>query len=82
MLLQARSHFCLQLPWVNSSRDIEQKHHLSLVFVERGTLKPALVGDEQRLHHAKDRFRILSVVESDSDPAARVRIKPVTKAPN
>ena len=78
MLLQARSHFCLQLPWVNSARDIKQKHHLSLVFIERGTLKPALVGHEQRLHRAKDRLWIFSVVESNSYPAARVRIKPVT----
>src|SRR5438445_5334550 len=81
VLLQARSHFCLQLPWVNSARDIEQKHHLSLVFIERGTLKPTLVGHEQRLHRAKHWFRILSVVESNPDPAARVRIKPVDEYP-
>src|SRR6266700_1777441 len=81
VLLQARSHFCLQLPWVNSARDIEQKHHLSLVFIERGTLQPTLVGHEQRLHRAKHWLRILSVVESNSDPAARVRIKPVDEYP-
>src|SRR5207247_9427447 len=81
VLPQARSHFCLQLPWIDSGRDIEQEHHLSLVLVERGTLKPALVGDEQRLHRAKDRLRVFSVVESDPDPAARVRIKPVDEYP-
>src|SRR5947208_16831857 len=81
VLLQARSHFCLQLPWVNSARDIEQKHHLSLVFIERGTLQPTLVRHEQRLHRAKHWLRILSVVESNSDPAARVRIKPVDEYP-
>jgi len=68
VLLQARSHSCLQLPWVNSARDIEQKNHLSLVFIERGTLQPTLVGHEQRLHRAKHWLRILSVVESNSDP--------------
>src|SRR5207248_9052130 len=36
---------------------------------------------EQRLHRAKDRLRIFLIVESDSDPAARVRIKPVDKYP-
>src|SRR5436190_3435721 len=81
VLPQARSHFCLQLPWIDSRRDIEQEHHLPLVFIERGTLKPALVGDEQRLHRAKDRLRVFSVVESDPDPAARVRIKPVDEYP-
>src|ERR1700730_17277738 len=81
VLLQARSHFCLQLHWVNSARDIEQKHHLSLVFIERGTLKPTLVGHEQRLHRAKHWLRILSVVESDSDAATGVRIKPVDEYP-
>src|SRR4029079_8711435 len=62
-------------------RNIEQKYHLSLVFIERRTLQPALVGDEQRLHRAKNRFRILSVVESNSDATARVRIKPEQKPP-
>src|SRR5438046_7366494 len=81
VLLQARSHFCLQLPGIDSTRDIEKKYHLALVLVERGTLKPTLVGDEQRLHRAKDRLRIFLIVESDSDSAARVRIKPVDKYP-
>src|SRR5438876_4605424 len=81
VLLQTRSHFCLQLPGIDSTRDIEEKYHLSLVFVERGTLKPTLVRDEQRLHRAKDRLGILLIVESDSDSAARVRIKPVDKYP-
>src|SRR5947207_11478262 len=81
VLLQARSHFCLELPWINSARDVEEKHHLSLVFVERGTLKTTLVGNEQRLHRAKDRLWILLVIQSDPDPAARVRIKPVDEYP-
>src|SRR5204862_5475976 len=70
-----------QLPGIDSTRDIEEKYHLPLVFVERGTLKPTLVGNEQRLYRAKDRLRILLIVESDSDPAARVRIKPVDQYP-
>src|SRR6266581_8305099 len=81
VLLQARSHFSLQLHWIDSARDIEQKHHLSFVFIERRTLKTTFVGHEQRLHRAKDRLWIFSVVESDPYPAARVRIKPVDEYP-
>lgn|SRR5581483_3765986 len=73
--------FWLQLPGIQSCRDIQQKHHLSLVLVQRGTLKLALVGDEQRLHHAEDWLRILGVIESDPDSAARMRIKPEQKTP-
>ena len=70
MLLQARSHFSLQLPWIHSTRDIEQKYHLSFVFIERRTLKPTFVGDQQRLHRAKNRLWVFRVIEADSDPAA------------
>ena len=65
-------HFCFKFPGVDSRRDIKEEHHLSLVLVERGTLKSAVVGNKQRLHHTKNRVRIYVVVEPDPDPAARV----------
>src|SRR5262249_10447113 len=82
MFLQASSHLGFQQPGINTAGDVEQKDHLSLVFVKRGTLKPTLVGNKQRLNGSKNRLGILRVFKPNSDPTTRVGIKPKQQSPD